>query len=108
MIRCLYCASNCFDIYASVSSLIRPATSKCNITFASRKGGWATRQGIIMLGVIWLMFALSTAHWAADVVLLLQRNEASPVGVDRSWETILTAVARINVSPELLYESGVC
>ena len=56
------------------------------------------RYTVVLLSMIGIMLALSTAHWTADLVLLVRRINASPVSVNNSVENVITALARINVS----------
>lgn len=98
-LRRFLCACCCFNSDASVSpsSILLPYCTSSSFIL-SRRQGWNTRQSIIILSMIWVMFALSTAHWIADLTLLLRRIDSSPLIVDSSFDTIFSAFAKINVS----------
>lgn len=98
-LRCFLCACCCYNSNASVSPsciLLPYCTSSSFIL--SRRQGWNTRQSIIILSMILVMFALSTAHWIADLTLLLRRIDSSPLIVDSSVDTVFSAFAKVNVS----------
>ena len=53
-----------------------------------------------MLAMIWVMFALSTAHWAVNVAFLVAKVKAMVVvnGSIRATSDLMNAIVTINVS----------
>ncbi|KIP04974.1 hypothetical protein PHLGIDRAFT_176108 [Phlebiopsis gigantea 11061_1 CR5-6] len=62
------------------------------------KRGWKTRNGLIMLAMIWIMFTLSTAHWAVNVAFLVAKAKALVVvnGSIRATSDLMNAIVTIN------------
>ena len=58
----------------------------------------------VVLGTIWTMVFLSSAHWASDIYLLIRRCIDSPKLVSqelRAADNVITALSMINVSDGL-------
>ena len=53
-----------------------------------------------MLAMIWVMFALSTAHWAVNTAFLVAKVKAMVVvnGSIRATSDLMNAVVTVNVS----------
>ena len=64
------------------------------------KRGWNTRHGVIMLSVIWIMFALSTMHWSVNLAFLIAKVKSNTVvnGAIRPLSDLMNAIVTINAS----------
>ena len=67
-----------------------------------RRRAGDVRRSMVVLSLIWIMFALSTTNWATDVVFLVRCINAFPLLVNKSVPSLVISFARINVS-ELYY-----
>ncbi|KIP02299.1 hypothetical protein PHLGIDRAFT_122580 [Phlebiopsis gigantea 11061_1 CR5-6] len=60
--------------------------------------GWKSRQGTIMLGMIWLMLILSSLEWTMSLVFTLSQimSSDSMIGNVHPLHDLLTTVGKIN------------